>query len=150
MKVLIWLDLGALSCLARTSRHISKWYLQSLYNTINIMEREIPDKEENLPESKRSRRSQSKFNKEVPRYECFCSKQYLSYPALYLHLKNKHQQHFQNSKNGKKVETTKLVESFDSAEGFKVYKISIDTNTEKDKHELGGAINKAFEGQGFG
>ncbi len=45
----------------------------------------------------------------MPRYECFCSKQYLSYPALYLHLKNKHQQHFQNSKNGKKIETTKLV-----------------------------------------
>lgn len=84
-------------------------------------------------ESKKSRRSLAKYNKEVPRYECFCSKQYLSYPALYLHLKNKHQSYFLYNKNNKKQETTKLIESFDSQDGFKVYKISPDTvpNMEK-------------------
>jgi len=100
------------------------------------MEKDNSEKEENQPESKRSRRTQSKFSKEVPRYECFCSKQYLSYPALYLHLKNKHQQHFQNSKNGKKIETTKLIETFDTKEGFRVYKISLDnSNAVRDKQD---------------
>jgi len=41
-------------------------------------------------------------------------KQYLSYPALYLHMKNKHIDYFQTSKNGKKVEPTKLTETFDT------------------------------------
>ena len=55
------------------------------------------------------RRNQSKYDKETPRYECFCSKQYLSYPALYLHVKNKHGQYFHSPKTGKKIEMTKLI-----------------------------------------
>lgn len=77
------------------------------------MDKSDPIEGEN-PDIKR-RRSQSKFNKELPRYECFCSKQYLSYPALYLHLKNKHHAYFQNTKNGKRMEPTKLIEMFDAA-----------------------------------
>ena len=32
------------------------------------------------------------------KYECFCQKIYQSYPALYLHLKNKHSEYFNSSK----------------------------------------------------
>jgi hypothetical protein len=82
------------------------------------------DAQENM-DTKR-RRTQSKFNKNVPRFECFCSKQYLSYPALYLHIKNKHNDYLQQTKNGKKGEPTKMMESVDATEGFKIYKLSID------------------------
>jgi hypothetical protein len=86
------------------------------------------EKNDNFDENNdvKRRRVQSKHNKELPRYECFCAKQYLSYPALYLHLKNKHHTFFQNTKNGKRMEPTKLLESFDAHEGYKVYKIAFD------------------------
>jgi hypothetical protein len=76
------------------------------------MDRDQPIKEEGMPEKRR--RTQAKENKGSPRYECFCSKQYLSYPALYLHLKNKHINYFINSRGTRKVEATKLIESYDS------------------------------------
>ncbi len=69
------------------------------------------DKEDTDPKRKRT---QSKYNKNSTRYECFCAKQYLSYPALYLHLKNKHHNYFMSTKGGKKVENTKLIETIDS------------------------------------
>lgn len=72
------------------------------------------------------RRAQSKFNKDLPRFECFCGKQYLSYPALYLHIKKKHNNYLQLTKNGKKSESTKLVESTDQTEGYKIFRLSID------------------------
>ena len=73
----------------------------------------------------------------MPRYECFCLKQYLSYPALYLHMKNKHIDYFQTSKNSKKIEPTKMVEAYDPVEGFKIFKISLDPNavSEYDKKD---------------
>lgn len=50
-------------------------------------------------------------------------------------MKNKHNDYFQSAKNGKKVEPTKLIESYNHAEGYKVYKIAVDTNLlEKDVH----------------
>lgn len=41
-------------------------------------------------------------------------------------MKNKHLDYFQTNKNGKKVEPTKLIESFNPTEGYKVYKIALD------------------------
>ena len=43
-------------------------------------------------------------------------------------MKNKHNDYFQSSKNGKKVEPTKLIESYNHAQGYKVYKIAVDAN----------------------
>lgn len=91
------------------------------------------EKEQAETEAKR-RRTQAKYDKEATRYECFCSKQYLSYPALYLHLKNKHQNYFMRTKGGKKVESSnKLVETIDSQEGYKVLKIPL---SQASPHEL--------------
>lgn len=87
------------------------------------------EKEQAETEVKR-RRTQAKYDKEATRYECFCTKQYLSYPALYLHLKNKHQNYFMRTKGGKKIENNnKLVETVDSQEGYKVLKIPISQTT---------------------
>jgi len=41
-------------------------------------------------------------------------------------MKNKHADYFQNSKNGR-VEPTKLIESFNVADGYKIYKIAGDS-----------------------
>jgi hypothetical protein len=50
-------------------------------------------------------------------------------------MKNKHLDYFQTNKNGKKVEPTKLIESFNPTEGYKVYKIALDnTVAEADKY----------------
>lgn len=43
-------------------------------------------------------------------------------------MKNKHYDYFENNKNGKKVEPTKLIESYNHNEGYKVYKIAVDLN----------------------
>jgi hypothetical protein len=43
-------------------------------------------------------------------------------------MNNKHLDYFQMNKSGKKVEPTKLNESFNPTEGYKVYKIALDTN----------------------
>jgi hypothetical protein len=52
-------------------------------------------------------------------------------------MKNKHLDYFQNAKNTKKVEPTKLIESYNHAEGFKIYKIAMDSNLlDIDKKDL--------------
>lgn len=51
-------------------------------------------------------------------------------------MKNKHLEYFQISKNGKKTEATKLTETYDQNEGFKVYKILTD-NADNEKKEGG-------------
>jgi hypothetical protein len=53
-------------------------------------------------EQKKRKRIQVKDNK-GPRYECFCLKKYLSYPALYLHLKKKHPFLTSNNKSCKQL-----------------------------------------------
>ena len=54
-------------------------------------------------------------------------------------MKNKHNDYFENSKSGKKVEPTKLIESYNHTEGYKVYKIAVDSSLlDPEKKEMFG------------
>ena len=55
------------------------------------------------------------------RHECFCSNQYLSYTALYQHLKNKHPDFL---KEHHRFSSTNMVHTTDPSFGYKIKKLT--------------------------
>lgn len=56
----------------------------------------------------------------MSRYECFCFNQYLSYSALYCHLKKKHLEFFEKNRS---FNSTNMVITVDPAHGYKIKKL---------------------------
>ena len=72
------------------------------------------------------KRSHAKFDMEKDRYECGkCKRQYLSYPALYLHFKKKHQRLFRKYWHIRS-NTPKMQEEIGRGQSYRVFVMLID------------------------